>query len=42
METGVLMRYGFEGNRRERWKAREMERAIREKTGADYSLLLAD
>jgi 8-amino-3,8-dideoxy-alpha-D-manno-octulosonate transaminase len=42
METGVLMRYGFEGARKDRWKAREMERAIREKTGAAHALLLAN
>jgi len=42
METGVLMRYGFDGARKGRWKAREMEHAIREKTGAAHSLLMAD
>lgn len=42
METGVLMRYGFDGMRKGRWKAREMESAIREKTGAKHALLVAD
>lgn len=42
METGVIMRYGFDAKRKGRWKAREMERAICERTGAGHSLLLAD
>lgn len=42
METGIIMRYGFEGHRKARWKAREMEGEIRRKTGAAYALLLAD
>ena len=25
METGVIMRFGFDGARKGRWKAREME-----------------
>ncbi|MDR1916088.1 MAG: DegT/DnrJ/EryC1/StrS family aminotransferase [Synergistaceae bacterium] len=42
METGVMMRYGFEGARKGRWKAREMEEAVCAKTGAKHALLLAD
>ncbi|MDR2180072.1 MAG: DegT/DnrJ/EryC1/StrS family aminotransferase [Synergistaceae bacterium] len=42
METGVLMRYGFTGARAGRWKAREMEEAIRERAGTKHALLLAD
>jgi 8-amino-3,8-dideoxy-alpha-D-manno-octulosonate transaminase len=42
METGVLMRYGFDAARQGRWKAREMESAIRERTGAAHALLVAD
>jgi 8-amino-3,8-dideoxy-alpha-D-manno-octulosonate transaminase len=42
METGVLMRYGFDGARNGRWKAREMERAIERRTGAAHALLVAN
>ncbi|MDR0764644.1 MAG: DegT/DnrJ/EryC1/StrS family aminotransferase [Synergistaceae bacterium] len=42
METGVVTRFGFDGARKGRWKAREMERAIRERTGAAHALLAAD
>jgi 8-amino-3,8-dideoxy-alpha-D-manno-octulosonate transaminase len=42
METGIIMRFGFEGQRKARWKAREMEAEIRKKTGAAHALLLAD
>ncbi len=42
METGVLMRYGFDGMRKGRWKARELEEAICRLTGAKHTLLLAD
>lgn len=42
METGVLMRYGFDDRRRGICKSRDMENAIKEKTGAKYALLLAD
>ncbi|MDR3077128.1 MAG: DegT/DnrJ/EryC1/StrS family aminotransferase [Synergistaceae bacterium] len=42
METGVLMRYGFDAARGGRWKAREMEHAIREYTGAAHALLMAN
>ncbi|MDR3332096.1 MAG: DegT/DnrJ/EryC1/StrS family aminotransferase [Synergistaceae bacterium] len=42
METGVIMRYGFDANRKGRWKAREMEDAIRGLTGAKHALLVAD
>ena len=42
METGILMRYGFKDARNGRWKAREMEEAIRRRTGVKYALLLAD
>jgi len=30
LETGILMRYGFEGARKGMWKSRELERAISE------------
>ena len=42
MDTGVIMRYGFDARRKGRWKAREMEDAIRRRTGARHALLLAD
>jgi 8-amino-3,8-dideoxy-alpha-D-manno-octulosonate transaminase len=34
LETGILMRYGFDGPRQGRWKARELEAALRQRTGA--------
>jgi 8-amino-3,8-dideoxy-alpha-D-manno-octulosonate transaminase len=42
METGIIMRFGFDNQRKARWKAREMETEIRKRTGAAYALLLAD
>ena len=42
MEPGVIMRFGFDGARKGRWKARDMERAICERTGAAHALLVAD
>jgi len=42
METGVMMRYGFDGARRGRWKARELEQAIKERTGAAYALAVSN
>lgn len=40
-DTGVLMRYGFTGARNGHWKAKEMEAAICQKTGAQHALLLS-
>lgn len=42
METGVLMRYGFDAKRKGVCKARDMEEEIKQKTGAKHALLLAD
>ena len=42
MDTGIITRFGFDGARKGRWKAREMENAIRERTGAAHALLVAD
>lgn len=42
METGVLMRYGFDAKRKGICKSREMESAICAKTGAQHALLLAN
>ncbi|MDR1396584.1 MAG: DegT/DnrJ/EryC1/StrS family aminotransferase [Desulfarculales bacterium] len=41
MNTGILMRYGFNQARRGQWKAKEMEAAIAERTGAAHTLLLS-
>lgn len=41
METGILMRYGFGGLRKGRYKASEMEAAISEKVGVKHTLLLS-
>ncbi|MDR1377501.1 MAG: DegT/DnrJ/EryC1/StrS family aminotransferase [Synergistaceae bacterium] len=42
MKTGVLMRYGFKAVRAGRWKALEMEDAIRKRAGVGHALLLAN
>ncbi|MEX6690194.1 DegT/DnrJ/EryC1/StrS family aminotransferase [Danxiaibacter flavus] len=39
LETGILMRYGFDGPRKGRWKAVELENAIKETFGAGYAQL---
>ena len=39
LETGILMRYGFDGPRKGKWKARELEAAICETFGAQYAQL---
>jgi len=36
LETGVLMRYNFDGPRKNIWKTKELEQAISEKIGAKY------
>jgi 8-amino-3,8-dideoxy-alpha-D-manno-octulosonate transaminase len=41
LETGVLMRYGFDGPRRGRWKARELEGEIRRATGARHAQVVS-
>jgi 8-amino-3,8-dideoxy-alpha-D-manno-octulosonate transaminase len=41
LETGVLMRYGFDGVRNNRWKAKEFENAFAKKMGADYCQLVS-
>jgi 8-amino-3,8-dideoxy-alpha-D-manno-octulosonate transaminase len=41
LETGILMRYGFDGPRRGRWKARELEAALCQKTGAAHAQLVS-
>jgi len=39
METGILMRYGFDGPRKGNWKAKELEQAITEVFGCKYAQL---
>jgi 8-amino-3,8-dideoxy-alpha-D-manno-octulosonate transaminase len=36
LETGILMRYGFDGPRKGVWKAKELERALCERLGCAY------
>src|SRR5881227_573070 len=39
LETGILMRYGFDGPRKGIWKAKELEAAICESFGCRYAQL---
>lgn len=39
METGILMRYGFDGPRKGIWKSKELEAAICSTLGCDYAQL---
>ncbi len=39
LETGILMRYGFDGPRKGIWKALELEKAITEVFGCEYAQL---
>jgi 8-amino-3,8-dideoxy-alpha-D-manno-octulosonate transaminase len=39
LETGILMRYGFDGPRKGMWKSKELEQAICEKFGSGYAQL---
>src|SRR6516225_3069474 len=39
LETGILMRYGFDGPRRGIWKSKELEEAICQKFGCGYAQL---
>lgn len=39
LETGILMRYGFDGSRKGIWKAQELEKAITEVFGCKYAQL---
>ncbi len=41
LETGILMRYGFDALRKDIWKAKEMEEAICETFGCKYAQLLS-
>ena len=39
LETGILMRYGFDGARKGVWKAKELEEAICQRFGSKYAQL---
>lgn len=41
METGILMRYGFDAARKGTWKAKELETAICETFGCKYAQLVS-
>jgi 8-amino-3,8-dideoxy-alpha-D-manno-octulosonate transaminase len=41
VQSGVLMRYGFDGNRNGHWKAKELETAINNYFGSTYSQLVS-
>jgi len=41
LETGILMRYGFDGPRKGIWKAKELEEAICETFGCKYAQLVS-
>lgn len=41
LETGVLMRYGFDGMRNNHWKAREFETAFAKRMDIDYCQLVS-
>src|SRR6195256_6783578 len=39
LETGILMRYGFDGPRKGIWKSKQLEKAICETFGSKYAQL---
>src|ERR1700749_4815103 len=39
LETGILMRYGFDAQRKGKWKAKELEQAICQKLNVQYTQL---
>jgi 8-amino-3,8-dideoxy-alpha-D-manno-octulosonate transaminase len=41
LETGILMRYGFDGARKGHWKAKELEAAICQRFGAAHAQVLS-
>ena len=41
LETGIMMRYGFDGPRKGIWKAQELETAISEKLNCGYTQLVS-
>lgn len=42
LESGVLMRYGFDGARKGRWKAKELEQAINNTFGSKHAQLVCN
>lgn len=42
LETGILMRYGFDGARKGRWKAKELEQAITTRFGSSHPQLVCN
>lgn len=41
LDTGVLMRYGFDGMRKGRWKAREFEKALADRMQVQHAQLVS-
>lgn len=41
LETGVLMRYGFDGVRKGQWKAKQLEMALAKRMNVDHALVLS-
>src|SRR5580704_7671247 len=41
LETGILMRYGFDGPRKGVWKSKELEQEISQKLGCQYAQLVS-
>src|SRR5690554_7952606 len=41
LESGILMRYGFDGMRNNHWKAKEFETAFAKRMGADHCQLVS-
>ena len=41
LESGILMRYGFDGMRNDHWKAKEFEIEFATKMGVDYCQLVS-
>ncbi len=39
LNTGILMRYGFDAQRKGIWKAKELEQGLREKLNVQYAQL---
>jgi 8-amino-3,8-dideoxy-alpha-D-manno-octulosonate transaminase len=41
LDSGVLMRYGFDGMRKGHWKAKELEQAVAKRMQTNYAQLLS-
>lgn len=42
LETGILMRYGFDGARKGKWKAKELEEEVNKKFGSKHAQLVCN